>query len=88
MDSKHLKIALLVCDTTYPIEGGDYRIIVPDWLDRALEHYQAASSTKIKYEMNYYDVIVKGEYPNLDHYDAVIITGSGKITFRYKHWIE
>lgn len=72
---KHIRIALLLCDTPIPAVvslHGDYHVIFGDLLKASLP--ENASFT-----LDPYDVVHKQEYPpdNVE-YDGILITGSGE----------
>jgi hypothetical protein len=79
MTSKHLRIALLLCDTPIPAvvaTHGDYHVIFSDLLKASLPE----NATFI---LDPYDVVHKQEYPpDNAEYDGILITGSGKLELK------
>jgi hypothetical protein len=76
-----LRLALLICDTPIPNvlqHEGDYYKVYGNYLQRSLDVYQKDNKEKIEYQLDGYDVRFKEEYPNLDNYDGIVITGSGE----------
>lgn len=76
-----LRLALLVCDT--PIPGvlerdGDYNKVYGDYLRRSLNVYKKEGDKDVDFQLDGFDVRFKEEYPNLDEYDGIVITGSGE----------
>ena len=79
MDTK-LRLALLICDKPIPNvleHEGDYNVVYGSYLRRSLDVYQKESNRKIDFQLDGYEVRFKEEYPNLDDYDGIVITGSG-----------
>lgn len=77
--STKLRLALLICDRPIPnvIEReGDYHDVYGNYLRRSLDVYQKESGNRIDFQLDGYDVRFKDEYPNLDDYDGIVITGS------------
>ena len=80
--STHLRLALLVCDKPVPNvlkTEGDYLAIYGRWLHRTLDNYKKdGSRDALDFTLDGYDVVNKREYPTLDDYDGIVITGSGE----------
>jgi len=59
---------------------GNYHQVYGSYLRRSLDVFQEESGEKINFQLDGYDVRFKEEYPNLDDYDGIVITGSGSST--------
>lgn len=72
-----LRLALLVCDTPNPYvleEHGDYLAIFTRFFKNSLP------DKSVEFVIDGYDVVQKQEYPpDESEYDAVVITGSGRL---------
>jgi len=89
--SAKLRLALLICDRPIPnvIEReGDYYDIYGNYLRRSLDVYQKESGNRKDFQLDGYDVRFKDEYPNLDDYDGIVITGSSASAYERIPWIE
>ncbi|KZS87381.1 class I glutamine amidotransferase-like protein [Sistotremastrum niveocremeum HHB9708] len=86
-----VRIALLICDTPVPPvvrESGDYLQIYGDWLRNSLR--TALGDTVVpesRFIMDGYDVVHKMEYPDLDQYEALVLTGSSASAYEPLEWI-
>lgn len=81
-----LRLALLICDTPIPNvleHEGNYNEVYHSYLRRSLDVYQKDSVQKIDFQLDGFDVRFKEEYPNLDEYDGIVITGSGQFSARF-----
>jgi hypothetical protein len=76
MTSKHIRIALLLCDTPIPAvvsAHGNYHVIFGDLLKASLPE-------NTTFTLDPYDVVHKQEYPPDDaQYDGILMTGSGEL---------
>ena len=82
-----LRLALLICDTPIPNvleHEGDYNEVYHSYLRRSLDVYQKDNAQKVDFQLDGYDVRFKEEYPNLDEYDGIVITGSGQFSTRLR----
>lgn len=75
-----LRFALLICDTPVPAvvkELGTYLEIYTRWLQKS---FNAASGSSVdpttKFVVDGYDVVKAMNYPDLDKYDGLVLTGS------------
>ena len=69
-----LTIALLICDHPGP-HVGPYYPIFKDFLSASLPN------SAVDFVLDGYDVVKKQEYPPSDkEYDAMLLTGSGKLS--------
>lgn len=83
MSEKPLRIAILECDT--PLEHtrskyGGYGGVFKALLEAGAESLaqETKSTAPVKLDITKFDVVATEEYPNLDHVDAVLLTGSRK----------
>jgi len=89
--STRLRLALLICDTPIPNvleREGNYHQVYGSYLRRSLDVFQEESGEKINFQLDGYDVRFKEEYPNLDDYDGIVITGSAASAYERIPWIE
>jgi len=89
--STKLRLALLICDKPIPNvleHEGDYNIVYGTYLRRSLDMYQQESDQKIDFQLDGYEVRFKEEYPNLDDYDGIVITGSAASAYESIPWID
>jgi len=83
-----IRIALLITDTPIPevvATHGDYHSIFNTWLTSSLaaNHRDA----QVEFVLDGYDVI-KGDFPDPQAYDAMVITGSAASAYEDLPWIH
>jgi hypothetical protein len=82
-----LRIAILECDTPLPdivARYGRYDRIFSTLLEAAAE--ASGLSPKKDLELSGFDVVDKQEYPDIEHIDAVLISGSSA-SCSDTHWL-
>jgi len=87
-----LRLALFMCDTPIPNvlkTEGNYLAIYGKWLRRALDNYKKdGNRDTLDFTLDGYDVVKKMEYPTLDDYDGIVITGSAASAYEPLEWID
>jgi hypothetical protein len=52
--------------------------IYRDWLQRALSSYPDVEKRGVELQIQGFDVVTKMEYPDLDNFDVLMLTGSSE----------